>query len=70
VNLGVLNLLPVPMLDGGHLFFFVIEAILGRPLSLRKREVAQQVGFVLLMLLMVYALYNDLVRIDAFKVFR
>jgi len=70
VNLGVLNLLPVPMLDGGHLFFFVIEAILGRPLSLRKREVAQQVGFVLLMLLMVYAIYNDLVRIDAFKLFR
>jgi regulator of sigma E protease len=70
VNLAVLNLLPVPMLDGGHLFFFVIEAVLGRPLSLRKREVAQQVGFVLLMLLMVYALYNDLVRIDAFKFFR
>ena len=67
VNLAVLNLLPVPMLDGGHLFFFVIEAVLGRPLSLRKREWAQQVGFVLLMLLMVYALYNDLVRIDAFR---
>jgi regulator of sigma E protease len=67
VNLAVLNLLPVPMLDGGHLFFFVIEAVLGRPLSLRKREAAQQFGFVLLMLLMVYALYNDLVRIDAFK---
>jgi regulator of sigma E protease len=66
----VLNLLPVPMLDGGHLLFFIIEAILGRPLSLRKREVAQQVGFVLLMMLMVYALYNDLVRIDAFKFFR
>jgi regulator of sigma E protease len=70
VNLAVLNLLPVPMLDGGHLLFFLIEAVLGRPLSLRKREVAQQVGFVLLMLLMVYALYNDLVRIDAFKFFR
>ena len=70
VNLAVLNLLPVPMLDGGHLFFFVIEAILGRPLSLQKREAAQRVGFVLLMLLMVYALYNDLVRIDAFKFFR
>ena len=70
VNLAVLNLLPVPMLDGGHLFFFVIEAIMGRPLSLRKREAAQQLGFVLLMLLMVYALYNDLVRIDAFKIFR
>jgi regulator of sigma E protease len=70
VNLAVLNLLPVPMLDGGHLAFFVVEAIRGRPLSLRKREAAQQVGFVLLMLLMVYALYNDLVRIDAFRFFR
>ena len=70
VNLAVLNLLPVPMLDGGHLFFFIVEAVLGRPLSLRKREAAQQLGFVLLMLLMVYALYNDLVRIDAFKFLR
>ena len=70
VNLAVLNLLPVPMLDGGHLFFFIIEAVLGRPLSLRKREAAQQLGFVLLMLLMGYALYNDLVRIDAFKFLR
>ena len=70
VNLALLNLLPVPMLDGGHLLFFVCEAILGRPLSLRKREVAQQVGFVLLMLLMVYAVYNDLARIDVFKFFR
>jgi regulator of sigma E protease len=70
INLAVLNLLPVPMLDGGHLFFFVIEGILGRPLSLRKREAAQQLGFVLLMMLMVYALYNDLVRIDAFKFFK
>jgi regulator of sigma E protease len=70
VNLAVLNLLPVPMLDGGHLLFFLIEAVLGRPLSVRKREWAQQVGFVLLMLLMVYALYNDLVRLDAFRFFR
>ena len=58
------------MLDGGHLLFFGFEAILGRPLSLRKREVAQQVGFVLLMMLMVYAVYNDLVRIDVFRFFR
>ena len=70
VNLAVLNLLPVPMLDGGHLLFFVIEAILGRPLSLKKREAAQQLGFVLLMLLMVYAFYNDLMRLEAFKIFR
>jgi regulator of sigma E protease len=70
VNLAVLNLLPVPMLDGGHLLFFVIEAILGRPLSVKKREAAQQVGLALLLLLMVFAIYNDLVRIDAFKIFR
>jgi len=70
VNLFLLNLLPVPMLDGGHLLFFVCEAVLGRPLSVRKREVASQVGFVLLMLLMVYAVYNDLDRIGLFKIFR
>jgi regulator of sigma E protease len=70
VNLFLLNLLPVPMLDGGHLLFFVCEAVLGRPISVRKREVAQQVGFVLLMLLMVYAMYNDLDRFGLFKMFR
>ncbi|HEX6209443.1 MAG TPA: RIP metalloprotease RseP [Methylomirabilota bacterium] len=70
VNLAVLNLLPIPMLDGGHLLFFVIEAILGRPLSLRKRELAQQVGFVLLMMIMVFALYNDLTRLNLFKSLR
>ena len=70
VNLFLLNLLPVPMLDGGHLLFFVCEAVLGRPLSVKKREVAQQVGFVLLMLLMVYAVYNDLDRIGLFRMFR
>jgi regulator of sigma E protease len=63
VNLAILNLLPVPMLDGGHLLFFAIEAVLGRPLSLRKREIAQQVGLALLMLLMVFALFNDITRL-------
>ena len=66
VNLFLLNLLPVPMLDGGHLLFFACEAVLGRPLSVRKREVAQQVGFALLMLLMVFAFYNDFKRIGLF----
>ncbi len=66
VNLFLLNLLPVPMLDGGHLLFFAFEAVLGRPLSVRKREVAQQVGFALLMLLMVFAFYNDFKRIGLF----
>lgn len=63
VNLGVLNLLPIPILDGGHLFFFAIEAVLGRPLNIRHREIAQQVGLVLLISLMAFALYNDIARV-------
>ena len=62
INLGVLNLLPIPVLDGGHLLFFLIEAVIGRPVAVRHREVAQQVGIFLLMLLMVYAFYNDIAR--------
>ena len=48
VNLGVLNLLPIPVLDGGHFLFFALEAILRRPLDIRHREIAQQVGLVVL----------------------
>jgi regulator of sigma E protease len=62
VNLGVLNLLPVPVLDGGHLLFFLVEAVTRKPVSIRYREMAQQVGICLLALLMVYAFYNDIVR--------
>jgi regulator of sigma E protease len=62
VNLGVLNLLPVPILDGGHLAFFVIELVIGRPVSKRAREIAQQVGLVLLISLMMLAFYNDIAR--------
>lgn len=62
INLGVLNLLPIPVLDGGHLLFFVVEAVIGRPVAVRHREMAQQVGVFLLMLLMVYAFYNDIAR--------
>jgi regulator of sigma E protease len=62
INLGVLNLLPIPVLDGGHLLFFLIEAVIGRPVELKYRERAQQVGIVLLMLLMVYAFANDIAR--------
>ena len=62
INLGVLNLLPIPVLDGGHLLFFLVEAVIGRPVAVRHREVAQQVGIFLLVLLMVYAFYNDIAR--------
>lgn len=60
INLGVLNLLPIPILDGGHLAFMAIEKVLGKPLELRQREIATQVGMFLLICLMGFALYNDL----------
>ena len=63
VNLGVLNLLPIPVLDGGHFLFFAAEAILRRPLDIRHREIAQQVGLVLLISLMAFAFYNDIARV-------
>ncbi|TFG92964.1 MAG: RIP metalloprotease RseP [Syntrophobacterales bacterium] len=63
VNLGILNLLPVPVLDGGHIAFFLIEAVTGRSVSIRWREIAQQVGFFLLILLMIFVFYNDIARI-------
>ncbi|MCE5333946.1 MAG: RIP metalloprotease RseP [Desulfobacteraceae bacterium] len=63
VNLAVLNLLPIPVLDGGHIFFFLIEAVIGRPISLKKIEFAQKVGLVVLLALMVVVFYNDIVRL-------
>jgi len=65
VNLGILNILPIPVLDGGHLFFFLIEGLRGRPLSIRVREMAQQVGVLLLVALMVFVVFNDISRIVA-----
>lgn len=66
VNLFILNLLPIPVLDGGHLLFYIIEAVRGAPVSMRKMEIAQQVGLFVLMSLMVFALFNDVSRIFGF----
>ena len=63
INLAVINLLPIPVLDGGHLLFFLIEAIKGSPVSIKVREVSQQVGLFLLILLMILVFYNDIHRI-------
>jgi regulator of sigma E protease len=63
INLGLLNLLPIPVLDGGHIFFFLIELLKGKPISERSRERAQQVGLFMLLSLMVFAFYNDIMRI-------
>ena len=63
INLGLLNLLPIPVLDGGHIFFFLIEILKGKPVSEKNRERAQQVGFFMLISLMVFAFYNDIMRV-------
>ena len=62
VNLGVINLFPIPVLDGGHILFIILEVINGGPLSRRKMELAQQVGLSLLLMLMVGAIFNDVSR--------
>lgn len=63
VNLGILNLLPIPILDGGHLVFFSVEAIQRKPVNLRTMEILQQIGLVLLGTLMIFVFYNDIVRV-------
>jgi regulator of sigma E protease len=62
VNLGVINLFPIPVLDGGHIMFIALEVLNGGPLSRRKMEIAQQVGLSVLLMLMVGAIFNDVVR--------
>ena len=63
VNLGLLNLLPIPVLDGGHLVFLTLEAIMRKPMNERVQIVAQQVGIGLLGTLMIFVFYNDIVRL-------
>ena len=63
INLAIINLLPIPVLDGGHLLLFLIEGITGRPVEGKPREVAQQIGLFILVMLMLFAFYNDIVRI-------
>ncbi|MBO5031738.1 MAG: RIP metalloprotease RseP [Lachnospiraceae bacterium] len=65
VNLGVMNLLPLPALDGGRLLFLLIEVVRGKPVSPEKEGLVHFIGFVALMILMVFVLYNDIVRIFA-----
>ena len=62
INLAILNLLPIPILDGGHLLFLAIEGIKGSPVSERTFGYSQVVGLVMIMSLMVYVTYQDIVR--------
>lgn len=63
ISLGLFNLFPIPVLDGGQIWFLAAEAVRGRPLSRRVKEVTQQVGLALLVLLMLFAFYNDITRV-------
>ena len=63
VSLGILNLLPIPLLDGGHLLYYAVEFFRGRPVSETSRFVGQRLGIALLVGLMGLALYNDLARL-------
>jgi regulator of sigma E protease len=65
ISIGLLNLFPVPLLDGGHLLFYAIEAIRGRPLSNRAQEMGFRIGLGLVLMLMVFATYNDILHLAA-----
>jgi regulator of sigma E protease len=64
INLAVLNLLPIPVLDGGHLMFYLIEAVRGKAVSMKTRERAQQIGFILLVMLMIFVIMMDIDRLN------
>ncbi len=65
ISLGILNLLPIPILDGGHLFYYIIEAIKGSPVSETVEAIGQRIGIAMLVMLMLIAFYNDIVRLAA-----
>ncbi len=65
VSIGLLNLFPVPLLDGGHLLFYAIEAVRGRPLSERAQEIGFRIGLALVVMLMIFATFNDILHLAA-----
>jgi len=69
INLGLINLFPVPMLDGGHLVLYALEAVRGRPLPPRAVEYGFRIGFGLVISLMVFATWNDLVHTGVVRFF-
>ena len=63
VSIGLINLFPIPMLDGGHLLFYAYEAVMGKPLSEKIREYGFRIGLALVLMLMIFATLNDLIHI-------
>ena len=70
VNLGLINLFPIPMLDGGHLAFYAAEAVRGKPLNRRVQEYGFRAGLLFVLLLMIFATWNDLVQLEVFDLVR
>jgi regulator of sigma E protease len=65
VSIGLINLFPIPLLDGGHLLFYAIEALRGRPLSERAQEIGFRIGLAIVMMLMLFATWNDIVHLSS-----
>lgn len=63
ISIGLINLLPVPMLDGGHLFFYMVEAIFGRPVSPNIQEIGFKIGFAMVVMLMLFSTWNDITHL-------
>jgi regulator of sigma E protease len=76
INLGVINLFPIPVLDGGHIFFYLIEIVTRREISVKIKEISQQIGFVILLMLMLFVIFIDIERLnikfinDILKIFK
>ena len=76
INLGVINLFPIPVLDGGHIFFYLIEVVTRKEVSVKVREISQQIGFVILLMLMLFVIFIDIERLnikivnDIMKIFK
>ena len=70
INLGLINLFPIPMLDGGHLLFYFIEAIMGRPVNEKAQEYSFRFGLILVLVLMVFVTWNDLIQLKVFEYFK
>ena len=66
INLGIINLLPIPVLDGGHIVALLIEAVRGRPISKERLQMVQMAGLLLLLLIMVFATFKDVLRLNLF----
>jgi regulator of sigma E protease len=65
ISIGLINLFPVPMLDGGHLLFYLIEVVRGRPLSDRAQDIGFRIGFAAMLALMVFATWNDIIHLSS-----